>query len=185
MEDAREEVRVPRAIDREHAQRGPRMHRRVHVTEAPLVRRQLAVRVHEPFATEKKELVFGGRGVEVGERDAMEAQIPRRVPWVLPLVGHHEDVVAVEVSPDGVAPVSSCRRWRRLLDVAVEPTLDVVVVVLLAPDESGEGATHHRGLFVRRVVGAQISVELVGLPLTLALTRSWAISTKAGWAVRR
>ena len=167
MEDPHEEIAVVRAVDRVHAQGCPRVHGRVHVAEAPLVSRQLPVRVHEPLTAEKQQLVLGGRRVEMRERDTVEAQIPCRVPRVFPLVGHDEDVVAVEMPPGGVPSAPACRGRSRLRGIAVEPALDVVVVELLAPHEAGEAATHDRRLLVRGAVGAERSVEGLGLSLAV------------------
>src|SRR5438094_1212412 len=150
-----------------HAWAALRVHGRVHVAEAPLVSRQLPVRVHEPLTAEKQQLVLGGRRVEMRERDTVEAQIPCRVPRVFPLVGHDEDVVAVEMPPGGVPSAPACRGRSRLRGIAVEPALDVVVVELLAPHEAGEAATHDRRLLVRGAVGAERSVEGVGLSLAV------------------
>ena len=66
------------AVNLEHAPRRPRMHRRVHVAERPLVGRQLAVRVHVPFAREQHELALGKLRVHQRERNAVERQVPRR-----------------------------------------------------------------------------------------------------------
>ena len=99
MEDPLQERVVLAAIDLKDTQRRPRMHRRVHITEGPLVRGELAVRVHEPLATEKDELRFRELGVDARERHAMESEVPGRIPRVLPLVGHGDHVAVVQVLP--------------------------------------------------------------------------------------
>ena len=87
------------AVDLEDAQRRPGVHRRVDVAERPLVGGQLAVRVHVPLAAQQDELLLGEGRVDVGERDALEGEVPGRVPRVLPRVGHRDDVAVVEVAP--------------------------------------------------------------------------------------
>ena len=51
------------AFDLINAHRGPSVHRRVHVAELPLVRRQLTVGMHEPLAQQQDQLVLGRRGI--------------------------------------------------------------------------------------------------------------------------
>jgi len=50
------------------------------------------VRVHVPLAQEKNQLIFGKIWIDFGEGDHMERQVPRSIPWVLPLVGHANNV---------------------------------------------------------------------------------------------
>ena len=76
---------------------------RVDVAEVPLVGGQRAVRVLEPFPAQQDQLVLGERRVDVGQRHAVERQVPGGEPGVLPLVGHRHDVEGVEVAPPGVA----------------------------------------------------------------------------------
>ncbi len=103
VEHPLEEVDVLCSVDGEHLERGPRLHRRVDVAEVPFVGGQGAIRVLEPFAAEQQQLVLGELRVEVGEGHAVEAEVPRREPRVLPRVGHRHDVERLEVRPAGVA----------------------------------------------------------------------------------
>ena len=109
VEDALEELAValarPLLVDLVDAPGRPRVHGRVHVAEGPLVGRQLPVRVHVPLAQQQHELLLGEVGVDEGERDAVEREVPRGVPGVLPLVRHRDDV--------GVEEVASSRRCGR------------------------------------------------------------------------
>ena len=68
------------------------MHRRVHVSERPLVGGQLPVGVHVPFAEQEEQLLLGEVGIDEREGDAVKREVPRRVPRVFPLVGHGQDV---------------------------------------------------------------------------------------------
>ena len=146
VEDLAEEVEVAAAVDGEHLQRGPGLHRRVHVAEVPLVGGQRPVRVLEPLPAQQDQLVLGERRVHVREGDAVEGQVPGREPRVLPLVRHRHQVEGIEVAPFGVAPALPLRRGRRLGGVTVEPAGHVVVVQLLAPQHPGEGLPHHHRL---------------------------------------
>ena len=101
----------------------PRVHRRVHVAEGPLVRRQLTVGVHRPLAAQQQQLLLGRGRVDVRQRDAVEGEVPRGEPRVLPLVRHADDVGERQVAPRDVAPARSrpLRRRGRVGRVAVEP----------------------------------------------------------------
>ena len=112
------------------------------------------------------ELVLRERRVEVRPRDAVEAEVPRREPRVLPRVRHREHVERVEVPPAAVAAVLASRGRRRLARVAVEPAAHVVRVHLLAPDEPGAGLAQDPHLLRRRCPsGASARVELVRVGL--------------------
>ena len=108
-------------IDLVDAPRGPGVHRRVDVAERPLVRGKLPVRVHVPFAQQQHQLLLRELGVDEGQRDAVERQIPGRVPGVLPLVRHRDDVGVVEVRPLAIAAVLTVGRRSRLQRVAAQP----------------------------------------------------------------
>ena len=79
------------------------MHRRIDVAERPLVGRQLAVRVHVPLARQQHELLLRELGIDQRQRDRVEGEVPGRVPRVLPLVRHRDDVGVVQVRPLVVA----------------------------------------------------------------------------------
>ena len=163
VEHAGQEVQVVPAVEDEHLQRGPGVHRRVDVAEVPLVGGQRPAGVLEPLPAQQRELVLRERGVDVRERDAVERQVPGGEPGVLPGVGHGEHVVGVEGAPTGVAAAVALLRRRGLGRVAVEPGGDVVVVELLAPQHPGERLAHHQRLVRGRRVGRQVGVERVGL----------------------
>jgi hypothetical protein len=92
--------------------------------------------MHVPLAQQQHDLVLGELGIDVGHDDALESEVPRREPGVLPGVRHEEDFVVVDVAPGAVADGATARRWRRARRVAVDPALHVVVVELLAPQQS-------------------------------------------------
>ena len=88
VEDPAQEVHVPATVNGEHLEGGPCLHRRVHVAEVPLVGGQGPVGVLEPLPAEQDELVLREPRVQVGQRHAVEGQVPGGEPGVLPLVRH-------------------------------------------------------------------------------------------------
>ena len=75
----------------------------------------------------------------------MEGQVPRREPRVLPLVGHRDDVAGDHVEPRDVAHGAGGRvRIPRVGPVLAQPAVDVVLVVLLAPQQPGQRLAHHQ-----------------------------------------
>ena len=100
---------------------GPGMHRRIHIAERPLVCRQLSVGMHVPLAQHQHELFLGEIGIDQRQRDAMKSQIPCRIPRILPLVGHGNDVGVIQMRPLVIAAVLALRRRRRIAGIAFEP----------------------------------------------------------------
>ena len=101
---------APLLVHQVELHRGPGVHRRVDVAEVPLVGRQLAVRVQVVVAQHQVELLLGEVGVDHAQRDHVEGQVPGRVPRVLPLVRHRDDVVVEHVRPLGVAHAAAFLR---------------------------------------------------------------------------
>jgi hypothetical protein len=149
VEDALKERAVARAaqplLEVIDLQSRPGVDGWIHVAEVPFIGRKLAVGVHVPFASEQDELTLHKGGVYQGHRDAMERVFPGGEPWILPVVGHRQDLGGVEVAPVAVAAVQSARWRRRLGWVAVEPPRDVVVVELLVPGSSEDIVELARG----------------------------------------
>ena len=96
--------------------------------------------------------------------DRVEGEVPGRVPGVLPLVRHRDDVAVDHVEPVAVAqPEVRCRRAAGGASCSLEPGVDVEEVVLLGPEHAGEGLAHHeRGVGRERRRGER-GVEGVGL----------------------
>src|SRR6476660_138766 len=97
----------------------------------------------------------------------MEREIPRGVPWVLPLVWHRDHVSVVEMGPLAVAAVLPAGRRRRLPRIALEPMLHDVVVVLLRPQEPRERLPRDAPAVVGKRRRDHRVVEVVGLALPL------------------
>ena len=89
METALEELAVglsvANAVHVVHAPHGPGMDRRIQIGEIPLVGRKLPVGVLELLEEEDFELVLGELGVNQGEGDAVERQVPRGKPRDIPI----------------------------------------------------------------------------------------------------
>ena len=131
------------AIDLEHAERRPRVHWRVDVPEGPLVRGELPVRMHVPFTRQQNELLLREIRVDDRQGDAVEREVPCRVPGVLPLVRHAEHLAVEEVPPLTIAPALALRRRSRSARIAAQPAIDVERVVLLRPEQPGQRLALH------------------------------------------
>ena len=87
---------------------GPGMHRRIDVAEVPLVGRDLAVGVHVALAQHQLELLLAEVRVDERQGEDVEGEVPGRVPGILPLVRHRDDVAVVHVVPVVVARRRPC-----------------------------------------------------------------------------
>ena len=143
LEDALEPVEVALAatalLQPIREDRRPRVDRRVHVAEVPLVGGDLAARVEVLVAQHQLELVLAEVLVDHRQREHVEREVPGREPRVLPLVGHRDDVGVV-----ACGATARCATRPRLCDengadaALLEPAVDVVVVVLLRPQHPGQ-----------------------------------------------
>ena len=80
---------------------------------------------------QKRKLPLGEISIDERKWNGMKGLVPCRKPWVLPFIGHGDDILRVEMYPFMIAPLHSLRRWKRLRQIAVEPGSYVVVVELL------------------------------------------------------
>ncbi len=81
----------------------------------------------------------------------MKSKVPRRVPWILPLVRHRDDVGIVEMFPLMIATARTFgrgfgRRW-----ITVKPVLDHIVVILFGPEHAAECLTHNQSSIIRKM----------------------------------
>ena len=143
----------------------PRVDRRVEIAELPLVRGELAARVLELLEQQQPELVLGELRVDQRERHALEREVPRGEPRVLPLVGHRHHPHRVEVAPVAVADLRRDGGGGCAGIVAVEPARDVEQVALLAPQEPRQRTALHEPLVGGGLARGQRRVERVGLGL--------------------
>src|SRR5215510_5801588 len=78
---------------------GPRVHRWVHVTEVPLIGRNLAARVKVVLPEHKVELFFGKIQIDRRKGYRMKGEVPGSIPGILPFVGHGDDVGIQHMEP--------------------------------------------------------------------------------------
>ena len=64
------------------------MNRRVDITKRPFISRNLAVRMHVPFAEHQQKLFLCKLRIDERQWNTVKRKIPRRVPRVFPFVGH-------------------------------------------------------------------------------------------------
>ena len=148
--------------------RGPGVHRRVDVAEVPLVGRQLTARMQVLIGQHQAELLLGEIGVHQRQRKGVEREVPGREPRILPLVRHRDDVGDVHVEPLPIADHPALPRPHRMGIALIQPDVEVVIVVLLAPEHPGQRLAHHAGLVFAGGRRRDRGVELVGLGATLA-----------------
>ena len=122
----------------------PGVHRGVDVAEVPLVGGHLAAGVQVDSAKHQFHLLLGEVGVDDGERQRVEGQVPGRVPGVLPLVGHGDDVLVHHMVPLPVPEVAAAA-IEGVGVVLVQPLVTVEEVELLGPEHAGDGLAHDIG----------------------------------------
>ena len=115
------------------------------------VGRNLSVGMHVPFTQHQDELLFGERRIDKRERDAVKREIPRGIPGILPFVRHRNDVGVIEVRPVRIAAMEPFTRRLRHARVAFEPAIDIVVIKLFAPEQSGKGLPLHTARIIRQM----------------------------------
>src|SRR6476659_4332835 len=91
----------------------------------------------------------------------MEGQIPGGIPWVLPFVGHRDDVVMDHMEPLLVSALTA-RGRQRIGPTFLQPLFHVESVILLGPKHASQRLAHYPGaLFADRRWGDRTE-ELVG-----------------------
>ena len=93
----------------------------------------------------------------------VERQVPGRVPGVLPLVGHRDDVAVQHVEPLGVPDAAAAAAEQRMRLVLLQPAVEVEVVVLLRPEHPGERLAVDAALVLAERARRDALVELVGV----------------------
>ncbi len=161
----------------------PGVHGRIDVAEVPLVGGDLAARMEILLLEHEEELLLGEGEIHQGQGDGVEGEIPRRVPRVLPLVGHGDDVLVRHVGPRPVAHPEQ-PRVARIEATPAQPLSDVVVVILLRPQHPGQSLPHDQALVGAHLGGRDGSVEGVRLLLARA-ERRVEVPTKGAPGSRR
>src|SRR5215469_2163930 len=120
----------------------------------------------ELFEEHDPKVLFGELGVDQCESRALKGKVPRREPWILPLVGHCQDAHRVQVSPVLIADELTRVRRRKFAVISFEPEAHVEKIALLAPEHPSEGLALNHPFFVISAFGMNGFVELVGLSAT-------------------
>src|SRR6516165_1927087 len=91
----------------------------------------------------------------------MKSKIPGRVPGILPLVRHGDDIGIVEVWPVVVADALMALGRRRLGRITFEPSAEIVVVELLGPQHTRKSLALHIPCIASGGRGYPLGVKLV------------------------
>ena len=142
------------------------MHRRVHIRELKLIRGQRTIRCHVPLAQQEQQLVLGKVRVDARHRHHVKGGVPRSEPRVFPSIRHGQDIARVHVAPVAVTPAQAVVRWTRLIFVALQPTVDSVVIELLGPKQSRVGLAHNGALLSAQYAGLVLPIEAIVLCLS-------------------
>ena len=100
-------------------------------------------------------LLFCEVGVDHGQRNAMERQVPGGVPRVLPLVRHGHHVVVEHMEPRLVARAPPGRRTQGVEVALTQPAVHIEVIALLGPQHPRQGLAHDRLRIVGQPTGAR------------------------------
>ena len=73
----------------------------------------------------------------------MKRQVPRRIPGILPLVRHGDDVAVEHVEPLRVTCGSVTRPKKRMRPMLIQPAIEVEIVILLGPQHACERLAMH------------------------------------------
>src|SRR5262249_22834724 len=93
----------------------------------------------------------------------MKGKIPRRVPWILPLIGHGNDIGVVKMFPLVISTTNPLSRRFGRRRITIQPLLDHVVIELLGPKHAGECLAHDQPRVVRKMFGNDGLIELISL----------------------
>src|ERR1700684_3163233 len=94
----------------------------------------------------------------------MESQIPRRIPRILPLVGHGDDVLIYHVEPFAV-PHDSLAPLHRIFAMLREPFVHVKEEELLGPEHTGHRLAQDAGLVFAEMGRGDLAIKLARLAL--------------------
>ena len=114
-------------------------------------------------AQHQQQLLLGEIEIHQRQRDRVEGQVPGRVPRILPLVRHGDHVGVQHVEPLRVPHVVPGGLEQRMTLVLAQPVLEIEVVVLLAPQHSGQRLAVHPALIFGQRLGRDPLVEFVGV----------------------
>src|SRR5260370_32450193 len=94
----------------------------------------------------------------------MERKVPGRIPRILPLVWHRNDMLVHHVEPFAV-PRGACGRLHRILAMFRKPFVQVEEEILLAPQHSGQRLPHDESFIIADAAWGYGFVKFIGLML--------------------
>ena len=139
------------------------MHRWIDVTEIPLVGGDLSVGMRIEVPQHQQKLILGKIKVHQRKGNRMKSQVPRCIPGIFPFVGHRNDVSVQHVEPLGIANVLLIRSGQRMTFMFLGPTVEVEIVVLLAPQHPGQSLAVHAAFILTQRMRGDSVVEFVGI----------------------
>src|SRR6266480_5272303 len=93
----------------------------------------------------------------------MKSQVPRCIPGIFPLVGHRDDVTVQHMKPLGIANALLTRSRQGMSCVLFQPAVQIEVVVLLAPQHTGQGLAMYAAFILAQRLRSNSVVEFVGI----------------------
>ncbi len=146
----------------------PRVHRRIEIGELPLIGRNLAVGMLKLFEEQMRQAFLRELRIHQRERYARESQVPGSEPGIFPSIGNGQDAHGIQMTPMRVTNIGTRRRRLRTGGISVHPLTYVEEIDLLAPEQTGEGATLYLTLLGICTRWSDTGVERVGFcPATL------------------
>src|SRR4051794_18927818 len=91
----------------------------------------------------------------------MEGKIPGGIPGILPLIRHGNYILVKKLHPLAITALLTFLRRKRD-SIAIQPSLNHVMIELLAPEQSGKGLALYRARTLVEMEG-EPGVKLVGL----------------------
>src|SRR5438045_2996603 len=76
----------------------------------------------------------------------MESQVPGGVPWILPGVGHEDNIEVAQMPPAFVA--TALRGWCRTCWITSEPGIHIIIEELLTPEQTSQCLTLDQALII-------------------------------------
>ena len=89
--------------------------------------------------------MLGEVAIDGRRRNAVKSQVPRRVPGVLPLIRHRDNIIVDHVVPVPVPGLAALAE-QRIAVMLREPGVGFKGVVLLAPEHASQALANDAGL---------------------------------------
>ena len=93
----------------------------------------------------------------------MKRQVPCRVPGILPLVWHGDDVAVQHVEPFNVAADSLACSDQRMSVMLGQPPVEIEIVILLGPEHPGQRLAVDATFILAQFLRSDALIEFVGV----------------------